>query len=105
MTKTIKVSSLELPHDDRYKLTKLKAKANMLNQIVEGQSSVGDLYSNPVVIGNRCTVARSISSGISTSPVTSIELTDDPAKVLIHTESESVYELVNLDMVDAVKEV
>lgn len=105
MTKTIKVSSLELPNDDRYQLTKIKAKVGQFNMIGQGDSSTGALYSNPIVVGNRCDVWRSVSSGISTSPVTSIELTDDPAKVLIHTESESIYELVNLDMVDVVKEV
>ena len=105
MTKTIKVNSLELPHDDRYQLTKIKAKANMFNMIGKGDSSTGSLHSNPIIVGNRCDVWRSVSSGISTSPVTSIELTDDPAKVLIHTESESVYELINLDMVDVVKKV
>lgn len=105
MTSTIKISSLELPHDDRYQLTKIKAKDYMINIIGLGDSSTGSLFSNPIVVGNRCGVWRSASSGISTSPVISIELTDDPAKVLLHTESESIYELINLDMVDVVEKV
>lgn len=105
MIKTIKVNSLELPEDDTYKLVKVKAKAGMLNMVSQGDSAVGGLQTNPVVVGQRCTVSRGLSSYISTSFVTSIEITDDPAKVLIHTESESIYELTNLDMKDAIKKV
>ena len=99
MIKTIKVNSLELPNNDTYKLTKVKSKAGMFNMVEIGNSAVGDLTTNPIHVGARCTVTRGLSSYISTSDVTSIELTNDPAKVLIYTFSESVYELVNLDMV------
>mgnify|MGYP001576445600 CR=1 FL=1 len=98
MTKTIKVNSLELPDNDTYKLVKIKAKAGQLNMVSEGDTSIGDLRTNPICIGARCTVSRGFSNYISTSFVVDIELTDDPAKVLIHTESGSTYELVNLDM-------
>lgn len=106
MTSTIKISSIELPEDDTYRLTKIEA-TGAYTEVKVGHSAVGGLHSNPIVLGQRCGVARSISSGVFTSGVTDIELTDDPAKILIHTESKSVYELTNLDMVkdNAVKKV
>lgn len=105
MTDTTKISSLELPSDDTYELVKIKAKDNKFTMVEVGHTCHGYLHSNPIRVGYRCEVTRSMYNSLSTSNVTKIELTEDPARVLIYTESESIYELVNLDMINASKKV
>lgn len=86
-----KIDSIELP-DVTYKLTKIQANNKISIWISEGQSIKGDLLTNPIEVGKRCTVGRGFSNLISTSLVKEINLTKDSSKIILTTEN-SIYEL------------
>lgn len=92
-----KILSFELPEDSFYKLTKIKSTNGHQPYITEGQSITGDLYSNPVKLDERCTVARGFSNSISTSFVKEIALDKSNNRKLIITTENSVYELEEID--------
>lgn len=87
-----KINSLELPDDVEYKLTKKKAVNTNSFFIVEGQSITGDLRTNPIKVGERCSVFRTFSDCISTSLVKEIKIKRGSKVVTLVTEN-SVYEL------------
>lgn len=88
-----KINSLELPEDSTYILTKKKAVNPNSFFIVEGQSVEGTLTSNPIRVGESCSVQGSrMSDAIFTSMVKEIKLKKNSKIVTIITEN-SVYEL------------
>lgn len=91
-----KIKSLELPEDVKYRLTKKKAVNQNSFFIVEGQSVEGVLTSNPIKIGESCSVQGSrMSDAIFTSLVKEIKLKKG-SKVITIVTLNSVYELEEL---------
>ena len=94
------ITSLELPDESSYRLTKSKAVNQNSWVISEGQSVTGDLRTNPIKVGERCCVGRGMRDVISTSLVKKIKLDKkNPKKYTLETEN-SIYTLEELEDVN-----
>jgi len=87
------ITDIELPQKSTYKLTKKKALNKNAYFIAKGDFVIGNLDTNPIRVGNRCTVSETWTRCISTSPVVKIKVLK---KKIILTTENSIYELVEV---------